>query len=830
MDGSGLSRGEVLDRVERGQTNDFRPPTSRTVSSILRANLLTLFNGVILVCFVALLTIDQWQDALFGASALANTVIGIVQELRAKRVLDRLSVLHPVEVVALRDGMPVAIPITQVVVDDVLLLRAGDQVPADATIDSATGFQVDESMLTGESDPVDKPDGSALLSGSIVLSGTARARATRVGGGSYANVIADRARQFSLVDSELRRSVSRVLGWIAWLLLPIAALVLNAQVIAEGGWTPALSPAQWHSATVGTIAAVVAMIPLGLVLMTSIAFAVGAARLGLRGVLVHELAAVELLARVDVICFDKTGTLTDGVIAFEAAHAVEEQALAAAENSAAASGTAPTGWERVLGWYGADEESNATARSLSSAFPATAALLPIRRVPFSSARKWSAVEFADGAPGSWVLGGADVLFPAADDALHRRAAELSATGRRTLVLAHSVHPLAAPSGEGVALPAELGPAVVLTFTETIRPDAAETLEYFRREGVAVRILSGDSAATVAAVARAAGMAVEAAHDARDLPDEPRALRDALASRLVLGRVTPAQKIAIVAALRDAGHVVAMVGDGVNDALAIKRADLGIAMGSGAPATKAVARMTLLDGRFRALPGIVAEGRRVAANIELVSMLFLTKTVYAVALAVAIGAATLPFPFLPRQLSVTDGLTIGIPAFFLALLPNARRYRAGFLGRALRFAVPAGATIGVTLFAYTRAASALGVPERELRSGATILLALVALWVLTALARPLTRTTAAIILATVAGLGLVLFVPLASDFLELAPLGGVTATLVAVATALAIVTLELLGLRRPRPSSPLSPRWRRDPVREAPRTRAGARRGPRRPAA
>jgi cation-transporting ATPase E len=770
--GSGLSSAEVAQRVAEGRTNAFVQDTSRSVWSIVRTNVLTLFNGIILVCFLVLLAIGRWQDALFGFSAVANAVIGSVQEYRAKRALDRLAVLNAPHARVLRDGSETEIDIALVVVDDALVLRAGDQVAADGLVDASSGLQVDESMLTGESDAVEKVPGDRVLSGSVVVGGEGTAVVDRVGADSFANSLSAEAKRFSLVASELRSSINRVLKWVAWIIGPVALLVLNAQMMTQGGWVAAASSGGWRVAATATIASVVAMVPLGLVLMTSITFAVGAVKLARQQVLVQELPAVEGLARVDMICLDKTGTLTQGDIVFDEAHVLTEVA----------------GWEGVLAWYGVQNDANATARSLASRFTDSSREAVLDRVPFSSARKWSAVTFDDG---MWVLGGPEMVFPArssvGDDHQHlaTRATELAATGRRTLVLAHG-----SPTDDET-VPADAVPVALLTFRENIRPDAAETLGYFAAQEVGVRIISGDNPQTVAAIAREVGLDAPRGFDARELPDGDDELLSVLNEYIVFGRVTPDQKRRIVVRLKAAGHTVAMTGDGVNDALAIKEADIGVAMNSGAAATKAVARLVLLDGRFSHLPSVVAEGRQVIANIERVSMLFLTKTAYATFLAITFGILLLPFPFLPRQLSVTDGLTIGIPAFFLALLPNAQRYVPGFLRRSLTFAIPAGVAVTLGIAAYARLAAGQNIAEAEIRTGSTLILTIIGLWILVVLSRPVTRFKGAVIGAMMVGLVLVYTVPIVRDFLQLVDLTLPTALLVLGASLVSIALIEIV---------------------------------------
>ncbi|MCJ1708380.1 HAD-IC family P-type ATPase [Microbacterium sp. VKM Ac-2923] len=775
----GLSAAEVAERVAAGQTNVFAADTSRSAWNIVRANVFTLFNAIVGACFIVLLLLGRWQDALFGVAALSNAVIGCVQEFRAKAALDRLALLNAPRARVRREGADVEIAPPDVVRDDVLVLRAGDQVPADAVVIASQALQIDESMLTGESDAVDKRPDDEALSGSIVVAGEGTARVVRVGAESYANTFAAEAKRFQLVSSELRTSIDRVLRWVGWGIGPVGLLVLNAQMMVAGGWVQAWEQGTWSQAVVNTIASLTAMIPLGLVLMTSIAFAVGAARLAGKKVLVNELPAVEGLARVDVICLDKTGTLTAGEIRFDAALPLEER----------------SGWQKSLAWYGAAPDANATAQCLREPFPVDEPLLAARRIPFSSARKWSAVSFAAGADGTWVLGAPEMVFgDAAGDSetpLGAAVTRLASSGRRTLVLAHTRTALSDEDVDAERFPSDAVAVAVLTFVEAVRPDAAEALAYFREQGVGVRVISGDNPRTVAAIAREVGLEVDEGYDARRLPEDDVELGVILEEHTVFGRVTPDQKRRMVTALQARGHVVAMTGDGVNDALAIKTADIGIAMNSGAAATKAVARLVLLDGRFSHLPSVVAEGRQVIANIERVSMLFLTKTVYATGLALLFGIFVMEFPFLPRQLSITDGLTIGIPAFFLALLPNTQRYVPGFLKRSLSFAIPAGIVIAVSLTLYTRTAMDIGLVTAQVRTGATIILAIVAIWVLTVLSRPVTRVKVLVIGAMFIALTAIFTVPALGQFFQLQDPGADGAALVTFVVVLAVAAIEVV---------------------------------------
>lgn len=767
----GLTAAEVAARVADGRANRLANASSRSLLSILRVNLFTLFNLVIAVCTVVLLVLGRWQDALFSFAAIANVVIGVVQEHGAKRKLDSLALLHVQRSTVLRDGERLDVAMEELVQDDILLLRRGDQVPADGVIVATEGVDLDESLLTGESEPQLKHVGDGVLSGSAVSAGSASVQLTSVGGDSFAARLTAEARRFSLVHSELRAALNRVVKWISIALVPLIAIVLNGQMQARGGWATAIESGAWQDAVVLSTAAISASVPQGLILMTSIAFAVAAVKLARNQVLVQELAAVEGLARVDVICLDKTGTLTEGDVELLEVTPVVDGACApaVAADALAAVAVAPgsPAWPAALAWFGHDPDANPTARAIRPALAAPA-LTPSCVIGFSSARRSSAVAFQDGdARGTWVLGAPEsVLGEAPEHApIIERALEIAAAGRRALVLAHAAHPIDHAQAERHELPA-LTPVAVLAFGEHVRDDAAATLDYFRAQGVEVRVLSGDHPRTVGAVARQVGIPLEGdASDARHLPTDIETLEAVLADHHVLARVTPGQKRGIVEALQAMGRTVAMTGDGVNDALALKTADLGIAMGEGAPATKAVARLVLLDGRFSHLPQVVAEGRQVIANIERVSRIFLTKTTYAFTLALLFGALLVQYPFLPRQLSATDGLTIGIPAFFLALMPAATRYVPGFLGRSLRFTIPSGVTVALAVLAITLIGRGADADERQVQTAAVFTLTVCGLWVLGIACRPFTVTRAAIVALMVAALVTAVLVPFVRDFFQ-----------------------------------------------------------------
>jgi len=758
---TGLSAAEVADRVARGLVNDVPEAPTRTYGQIVRANVVTRFNLLLGSLLAVILVVGPIQDALFGIVLVANTLLGIIQEVRAKWTLERLELVNAPRATVLRDHEQRQIEVGEVVLDDLLEVGPGDQVVVDGKVLDSTGLEVDESMLTGESEPVGKSPGEEILSGSFVVAGGGSYRATRVGGDAQAARLAERARRFTLARSELRAGIDRIITMVTWVLIPTAALLFASQLITQHQ--------DLRSGLRGAVAGSVAMVPEGLVLLTSVTFAVSVVRLGRRQVLVQELAAVETLARVDVLCFDKTGTITAGDLAV--------QDLVPLGDRPAGAGAVALGAIAA-----ADPNPNATLRAIAATYPAPDGWEATKVVPFSSARKWSAASF-DG-HGHFVLGAPEVLLAAGggtDRELLRRTEAIAVEGRRVVLLAAAPEPVA--NGE---LPGGLEPAAFVVLGDRVHADAAPTIAYFRDQGVRTKVLSGDHPRTVATVARQVGIpGSDEPIDARSLPTDPAALADLLERGSVFGRVVPDQKQAMVAALHTRGHVVAMTGDGVNDVLALKDADLGIAMGNGSPASRAVAQLVLLSNRFATLPDVVAEGRRVIANIERVAKLFVTKTVYATALAVAVGIARLPFPFLPRQLTLVGSLTIGIPGFFLALEPNLRRARPDLVRRVLAFAVPAGlVAAGATLIAYWLAHRSPSVPLDQARTTATITLTGAGLEVLWSLSRPLNALRVTILASMVGALVGVLTIPwLREQFALALPPASV---LIGVAILLAVV--------------------------------------------
>ena len=750
----GLSAAEVAERVARGAVNRVKDRTSRSVASIVRENVLTLFNAIIVGASIIVLLFGDLRDGIFGGVMVINAVIGIVSELRAKRTLDSLAIVDAPQASVLRDGTLSVIPARDVVLDDVIELTLGDQVSVDGTVLASAGLEIDESLLTGESRPVKKKEGDQLLAGTSVVAGSGRMVTTAVGERVYAQGLSEQARAFTRTVSEIQVSINRVLQVVSVMLLPVVALTFYSQNRIAGG-----SGGDWREALVLSVASVIGMIPQGLVLLTSMNFAIGSATLARRGVLVQELPAVEVLARVDCLCLDKTGTLTTGGIRVREVDVVagDTDTVMSALASAASDRTNATA-EAIWAHVGEGARSGASERIEWS-------------VPFSSARKWSA--WGTGRE-SWILGAPEFVIDeavATNAVLLERVRAIAAGGSRVVALVRADEAVVDDE-----LPARRTVAALVVLEEDLREDAAETLDYFRSQGVHVRVISGDNPTTVGALAAQAGLTAPDGSparlmDARDLPEDltSESFTDAIESHDVFGRVTPEQKRAMVGALQARDHCVAMTGDGVNDALALKDADLGIAMGNGTQATKAVAQIVLVDSKFSVLPGVLSEGRRIIANMERVSSLFLAKTTYAAVLVIVTALVGWRYPFLPRQFSYIDSLTIGIPAFFLALWPNPRRYVPGFLRRTLSLAMPTGVILAAA--ALTAFGIVDGPPQARESTAAILSLMLGAIWLLVITSRPLSLwkwvLLASVISATVGG---VLLPPVRGFFSMVAPTG------------------------------------------------------------
>ncbi|WKG02550.1 cation-translocating P-type ATPase [Mycolicibacterium sp. HK-90] len=712
----GLTDAEVAQRVAEGKSNDVPTRAARSISDIIRGNVFTRINAILGVLFLIVLSTGSLINGAFGLLIIANSAIGIIQEIRAKQTLDKLAIVGQARPTVRRaSGSRDVLP-SEVVLDDIIELGPGDQIVVDGEIIEESNLEVDESLLTGEADPIAKDAGDPVMSGSFVVAGSGAYRATKVGREAYAAKLAEEASKFTLVKSELRNGINKILQFITYLLVPAGLLTIYTQLFT--------TRADWQDAVLRMVGALVPMVPEGLVLMTSIAFAVGVVRLGRRQCLVNELPAIEGLARVDVVCADKTGTLTENGMRLSDLTTFSQDDVTA-----------------VLAQLAADDaRPNASMLAIAEAYTTPPGWTATATAPFKSATKWSGASY--GEHGNWVIGAPDVLLDSTSPEAEQ-AEQIGAQGLRVLLLGSSDLAVDAPQAPGTVTPVAL---VVLE--QRIRPDAGDTLDYFASQHVSVKVISGDNAVSVGAVAGKLGLHGETM-DARQLPHEPEQLAAALEEYTTFGRVRPDQKRAMVHALQSRGHTVAMTGDGVNDVLALKDADIGVAMGSGSSASRAVAQIVLLDNKFATLPYVVGEGRRVIGNIERVSNLFLTKTVYSVLLAILVGLAGLSaewfdtdpllFPFQPIHVTIAAWFTIGIPAFILSLAPNNERAHSGFVRRVMTAALPSGVVVGtVTFVSYLVAyqgRAATPVEQTQASTAALITLLVSSLWVLSVVARP-----------------------------------------------------------------------------------------------
>ncbi|WP_448222728.1 HAD-IC family P-type ATPase [Gordonia iterans] len=808
----GLTAAEVAERMADGRVNTQPDKSGRSIGDIIRANVFTRINAILGVLFAIVAYTGSFINGLFALLIVANSGIGIIQEVRAKRTLDKLSIVGQARPTVRRDGVVQEVAPDQIVLDDLIELAPGDQVVVDGVTVTSEALDVDESLLTGEADAVDKAPGDQIMSGSFVVSGSGSYRATEVGADAYAAKLAAEASKFTLVDSELRNGINKILAVITVILIPAGILTIFNQLV--------ISREELNDALLGMVAALVPMVPEGLVLMTSIAFAVGVVRLGQRQCLVNELPAIEGLARVDVVCTDKTGTLTENGMRLSEVRLLSdrfsEDELTRALAAIAAS----------------DPHPNASMQAIREAYPDSPGWTTSAILPFASANKFSGVSLVDAAGdsrGNWLIGAPDVLLDP-ESAEAKLASDLGATGLRILLVGATDVPVdtrptaAVRSGAaGGNVPGTLTPAGLIVLEQRVRPDAGDTLRYFESQGVQVKVISGDNALSVGAVAESLGLGdATTSVDARKLAaDGSPELVEQVDKGITFGRVRPDQKRAMVHALQSRGHTVAMTGDGVNDVLALKDADIGVAMGSGSSAARSVAQIVLLDNKFATLPYVVGEGRRVIGNIERVANLFLTKTVYAVLLALAVGvagliahfagAAPISYPFQPIHVTISAWFTIGIPAFVLSLAPNNERAKTGFVRRVLTKAVPNGLIVGTATFVCFLLVNP-GGPGASLGGGAgnlngaqiqaaTATLATmiaIAWWVLVVVARPMNWWKVVLVGVSFLAYVLIFLWPFTADLFELDVWNGRNMTIAAICAAAGILCVEvssrILGAR------------------------------------
>ena len=746
---SGLTDAEVAQRVADGKTNDVPTRAARSVSDIVRANVFTRINAILGVLLVIVLSTGSVINGAFGLLIIANSAIGIIQELRAKQTLDKLAIVGQAKPLVRRQSGTTALLPSEVVLDDVIEIGPGDQIVVDGDVLEENNLEVDESLLTGEADSIAKDAGDKVMSGSFVVAGSGAYRATKVGREAYAAKLADEASKFTLVKSELRSGINKILRFITYLLWPAGLLTIYTQLFT--------TDVGWRRAVLAMVGALVPMVPEGLVLMTSIAFAVGVVRLGHRQCLVNELPAIEGLARVDVVCADKTGTLTENGMRVSDLKPLSEAVVA-----------------DVLAQLASDDSRpNASMQAIAEAYKMPPGWTATATAPFKSATKWSGASY--GEYGNWVIGAPDVLLERGSP-VAEQAEQIGSSGLRVLLLGSSDLPV-----DHADAPGAVTPVALVVLEQRVRPDARDTLDYFASQNVSIKVISGDNAVSVGAVAGSLGLEGETM-DARQLPDQADKLADTLEEYTTFGRVRPDQKRAMVHALQSRGHTVAMTGDGVNDVLALKDADIGVAMGSGSSASRSVAQIVLLDNKFATLPYVVGEGRRVIGNIERVSNLFLTKTVYSVLLATLVGLAGLAskifgsdpllFPFQPIHVTIAAWFTIGIPAFILSLAPNTERAHPGFMRRVMTSALPSGLVVGIATFSSYLAAyqgrEASETQQTQASTAALITLLVTAVWVLAVVARPYQWWRVALVLVSGLAYVVIFSIPAAQKTLMLDP--------------------------------------------------------------
>ena len=696
---TGLTNEQVQERIAEGKVNANENPNTRTYKQIIRENTLTFFNFLNLVLLVLVLFVRSYKNSMFMGIILINTVIGIIQEVRAKKTIDKLAILTESKTVVLREGKKWSISTEKLVIDDLIFLKTGDQVPADVKILEGS-VEVNESLLTGESDNLAKNPGDELFSGSFVTSGEACCQVIHVGKDNYASQITSEAKEFKRHNSELRNSLNAILKVISIIIVPIGAMLFYKQYYIVGDTL--------KDSVVNMVAAVLGMIPEGLVLLTSVALTLGSMVLATKKTLVQELYCIETLARVDTLCLDKTGTITEGTMKVEDVQLYEsgqdsgEKTIDTDAETEAGSDSMEDAtseadkkklqeMEHIMGnLMSVLHDQNATAEALRKRFPAKSDLKLVHAIPFSSDRKYSGAVFEG--KGTYLMGAAQFLFPEGNEELLAHCSTYAEEGFRILILAHSDE-----ETESAKLPVGLEPVGLFLITDVIREEAPDTLAFFDSQGVDLKVISGDDPVTVSAIAKKAGLK-NADHyiDATTITT-PEEMQRAVAECSVFGRVTPQQKKQMVQALQAQKHTVAMTGDGVNDVLALKEADCSIAMAAGSDAAKNIANVVLLDSNFGAMPHIVNQGRRVVNNIRSAASMFLIKTIFSVLLSLITIFFGDAYPFEPIQMSLISACAVGIPTFLLTQENNYDKIDHTFLRHVFMNAFPAAVTITGCVF-------------------------------------------------------------------------------------------------------------------------------------
>ena len=707
----GLTDKEVEERIKEEKVNYIPKAPSRTFWQIIRANLFTSFNAVNFILATIVILAGSPKNAIFAGVIIVNTLIGIAQEIRAKSILEKLSVISMAKTKVVRNGKIKEISIEEIVLDDVMYLESGEQILADGKLIYSNGLEIDESMLTGESDAIAKFKGDELLSGSFITAGEGYGVVTKVGKETYSSSLAEEAKQFKITNSELQSAINKIFRVLIWFIIPLSILLTVTQLKVKD--------TTWQQAALGTVSGIIGMIPEGLVLLTSATFIVAIIKLSQYDTLVQELCATEVLARVDVLCLDKTGTLTRG-----------DLRLAEIKNIGCESDSKI---ERVLSSMIHELPSNnPTQKAILDKYKDYDSTLKcVEKIAFSSKRKWSGITFEN--EGTWVLGAPEIILNKTYNLIKGTVEEEAKKGRRVLLLAKvDCEKITNHIGNDVEA------AALILIEDIIREEAPGVLQYFKKQNVDVKIISGDNPVTVSEVARRTGVEnYDKYIDARELPEDEDELREVVDKTTVFGRVTPHQKKKIVNVLQEKNHTVAMTGDGVNDVLALKAADCGIAMADGSDATKAVAQLVLMNSDFTALPKVVEEGRKQINNLERVAELFLSKTVYSVLLAFVCSVLFLPYPILPIQLSLIGSCAIGIPGFFLAMLPSQGGVKKGFLARILTVSIPNGVILATFTISTFVISLHVGVPMEMSRTMALLMFGGISMVILLRVSRPLT---------------------------------------------------------------------------------------------
>ena len=721
----GLSSAEVAERVAQGKVNAASTLKTKSFGRIFYDNICTLFNLINVLLLVALLLVGSFKNLLFIGVVFFNTIIGIVQEIRSKQSVDKLTILTASKVSVLRDGVLTEVSKDELVLDDVIHLSRGSQIPADCQLLEGE-CKVNESLLTGESDLIAKTEGDELLSGSFIAAGTCYAKITKVGAECYAAKINNEAKYIKKNNSQILKSFKFIIKLCTIIIFPIGALLFSSQFFFRG--------ADLQSAVVGTVAALVGMIPGGMILLTSTVLAVSIIRLARKKVLVNEMYCIETLARVDVICLDKTGTLTADAMHVSDIHlfdGAQEDEVKTALSSL----------------HHASTEVNATMQAIGDYIEKVEPLDVHAFAPFSSETKWSGGQFANGK--TYILGAAEFVF--SDKEKYKEvfdAIEQIAETVRIVVLAVTDNPLSESQ-----LPVGLKPMALVLIKDTLRENVNQTVNYFREQGVTLKVISGDSVHTVRNIALETG--IEGADKAINMTEihTDEELEKAAETYNIFGRVTPAQKKKLVLALKKHGHTVAMTGDGVNDVLALKEADCSIAMASGSEAARNVSQLVLVDNDFGSMPEVVAEGRRTINNIERSSSLYLVKTIYSILLSLIFTFFALQYPFEPIQLTLIGGLTIGFPSFVLALQPNKNIVRGNFTKNIIARALPAALCVVINVLAAAILSVTLQMPHAEVSTIAVYVTSLTCFLLVLRLSIPINALRAAMLAVSLSGLSI-----------------------------------------------------------------------------